>query len=134
MQTDIWQNPLPLYSFALLLLYSSAPCLLTTLFLTTYLLLYSLLPYSLLLTTLLLTTLLLTPYSSTTYYFLPYSSFLFQSITTFCQRQMGHKSRLYRIFVQYFVYERGEFILVLQHKDNILRSIYRHIKSEAGFI
>jgi len=47
---------------------------------------------------------------------------------------MGHKSRLYRIFVLYFVHERGELILVLQHKDNQLRSIYRHIKSEADFI
>ena len=89
-----------------LLLYSLLPpysLLLTTLLLTTYyLLLYSLLLYCLLLTTLLLTT-----YYSTTYYFLPYYSFLFHGITTFCHRQMGRNFRLYRIFVQYFVHERG---------------------------
>gem|GEM_PF-4200522 len=62
------------------------------------------------------------------------TSLLFQGIATFCQRQMEHKSRLYSIFVLYFVHERGELILVLRHKDNILRSIYRHIKSEADFI
>jgi len=47
---------------------------------------------------------------------------------------MGHKSRLYRIFVQYFVHERGELILVLQHKDNKLLSIYRNFKSKDDFI
>ena len=88
------------------------------------LLLYSLLLYSLPLYSLLLYYLLLTTSYSTTYYFLPYShsllpyyflpyyflpyySFLFQGITTFCYRQMGRNFRLYRIFVQYFVHERG---------------------------
>ena len=96
-QTDIWQNPLLFYSFTpslpdSLLLYSLLPTYYST-------------PYSS--TPLLLTPLLLTPYYSTTYYFLPYYSFLFQGITTFCYRQMGRNFRLYRIFVQYFVHERG---------------------------
>lgn len=104
-QTDIWQNPLLLYSFTpslpdSLLLYSLLP--------TYYSTPYYLLLYSLLLTTLLLYYLLLPPLLSllTTYYFLPYYSFLFQGITTFCYRQMGQNFRLYRIFVQYFVHER----------------------------
>ena len=85
------------YPFTPSLFYSFTPPLPDSL------LLYSLLPpYSLLLTTLLLTT-----YYSTTYYFLPYYSFLFHGITTFCHRQMGRNFRLYRIFVQYFVHERG---------------------------
>ena len=90
-----------------LLLYSLLPTYSSTPYSSTPLLLYSLLPTYLLLTTLLLTPFSSTTYSSTTYYYLPYYSFLFQGITKFCYRQMGRNFRLYRIFVQYFVHERG---------------------------
>ena len=57
----------------------------------------------------------------------------FRNITTFCQSLMEQRSRFHRILVQYFVHERGVFILVLQHKDNKLLLIYRKAKSQDKF-